>query len=171
MPQTKGKSGEKAIEKIQVSGWKNKLFKVVVEVADRFRTKVWKRDLPDSFFKNRDFFEHVGFFKDLQSSYPYLEIIKDEKNKKVRLKGRGDEFFAASNKCDNAIIKLMENREEVLKDARMWDIIHKNYEYVNKIMASKKIKAKVCFTVLVSFKIGILHLECSRETLNVESTK
>ncbi len=170
MPQTKGKSGEKAIEKFQESGWMNKLFKVVIEVVDIFRKKVRKRDLPDGFFMYRDFFEHVGFFKDLESSYPDLEIIKDEKNKKMRLKGRGDKFFEASNNCDTAMNKLTE-KLEVLKDARMWNIIQNNDEYVKKIMASKKIKAKVCFPVSCFTENCILRLECSRETLSRQSTK
>lgn len=155
MPPKKEKGVKKSIEKKVESGWWGKFMKAVFEVMDIVRQKHRKKELPDGFFENRDFLEHVGFFKDLKDSCKGVEVIEDKKNKKVRLEGRDDEFYGACNKCENVLNKLQEKKHD-LKDAKMWHIIVKNGDYVNNIMATQNIKAKVCFDLFVLMKIGIV---------------
>lgn len=143
MSQNKNKN-DKAIVKQSV--WWDKMFKAVVQLVDLVRKRKRKRDLPQGFFKHWDFFVHVRFFADLKSKYNGVEVVKDEKNKKIVLKGSGDTFYGASNDCDNVLHKLVK-KKMVLEDSRMWDVIDGNDEQIKEIMASKKIKAKVCFDV------------------------
>ncbi|CAB4031632.1 Hypothetical predicted protein [Paramuricea clavata] len=156
MPPKKEKIGKKSIEKkVESSVLWGKFMKSVIEVVGIVRRKHKKQDLPGGFFENRNFFKHIGFFKDLKDSCPGVEVIEDEKNKKVRLQGRNDEFYGACNKCDNVLNKL-HKKIHVLKDAQMWHIISKNGDYVKKMMAVQHIRAKVCFYLFVLIKIDIV---------------
>ncbi len=146
------KNDEKSITKRVKNEWWDKMFIAVLGVVKYVKEKNRTEDLPDGFFKNRAFFEHIGFFEDLKSSYKGVEVIKDTKNKKICLKGRGDKFGEAYSKCEMDLNKL-KKKEQVLKDARMCDIIKNNDAYVKKIMASKGIKAKVCIHLLVLMKL------------------
>ena len=82
MPPKKQKGDKKSIEKKVGSGWWGKFMIAVFEVVAIVREKDRKYDLPDGFFKNRDFLEEVGFFKDLEASYSGVKVIEDKKNKK-----------------------------------------------------------------------------------------
>ncbi len=118
----------------------SKVLNYVVKFA---REKERSHVLPDGFFKRLDFLqlEHVGFFDDLKG----VEVTIDKKNQEIRLNGRDNEYYDACRKCDENLLNNLKEEEYVLKDALMWDIISNKLEHVNEIMASKKIKAKVCF--------------------------
>ena len=143
MSQKENKNNQ-AIAKQSV--WWDKMFKAVIQLVDLVRKRKKKHDLPQGFFTYWDFFVHIGFFEDLKSKNNGVEVVKDEKNKKVVLKGTGDTFYGATNACDNVLHKLVQ-KKMALADSRMWDVIDGNDQQVKEIMASKNIKAKVCFEV------------------------
>ncbi len=120
------------------------MFNVVLQVVKIVKEKLRKHDLPSGFFKNLDFFEHVGFFEDLKSSYPGVQVIQDSRYKKITLKGRGDAFFGACNKCEGVLHKI-EAKPIALGESRIWEIIAKNNESLNSLLKSMGIKAKVCY--------------------------
>ena len=125
-------------------GWREKMFKAVLDVVNFVKGKTRTYDLPDEFFQNRAFWKDIGFFDDLVSSHNGVKVMEDMKNKKICLKGRNDEFNEACNKCTDAKTK-MKREAKVLNDNQMWGIIsNKNEKCLHKIMASRKIKAKVC---------------------------
>ena len=71
------------------------------------------------------------------------------------MKGRDNKFWDACNKCNDVLIDQLHEEKHDLKDAKMWKIIENNDDYVKKIIASRNIKAKVCFYLFL-MKIGIV---------------
>ena len=129
---------------VKQSFWRVKLFKAVVQLVDLVLRKDKKCALPEYFFRYWDFFVNIKFFEDLKSKYNGVEIMKDAKQKKVILKGRGGPYYNASNECENVLPKLLVQKM-TLEDSRMWDAIDGNEQHLKEIMVLKKIKAKVCF--------------------------
>ncbi|XP_028395842.1 uncharacterized protein LOC114519859 [Dendronephthya gigantea] len=131
---------EQRVRVAEVQTVRSKLFRVVIAVADIFRGKERTQDLSADFCSHLEFFDYVGFFK--KSCFSEVKVIKDMQDRKVRLKGHGDKFFSACNKCKGVERTLRQN-EHVLNDERKWNIVVKNEEFVRGIMNKSKIMAKV----------------------------
>ena len=116
----------------------------MVDLVKLAKEKERTYDLPDVFFENLNFLEHIRFFDDLKTSYENVEVILDKQNKKITLNGQHDQFNDACNDCDETILKNVKVAEHLLKDVLMWQIIDENLEDIHGALESKAIKAKVC---------------------------
>ncbi|CAB4016167.1 Hypothetical predicted protein [Paramuricea clavata] len=95
------------------------------------------------------FLEDIGFFKELRSTYPNVELSIDMQdnslNAKLCLKGRGEEFDAA---CNKLFWKLGEITKSALPfdDRRIWDAIADTrvQEHIKSVLTLKNIRAQVC---------------------------
>ena len=102
--------------------------------------------------KYLNFLHHVGFFKRLKASYPMADIYEDAANQKLYLEGRGDDFNSAYNEYWRALHEIAEGSFQLSsnEDTRLWDLIAQDraQEYVNGILTSRNIQAKVCFSFI-----------------------
>ena len=122
-----------------------KLFKIAIAVADFFRRKERTQELSPDFYSYLDFLEYVGFFQ--KKCFKGVQVIKDEKNERIRLKGHGDKFSSACSKCQS-VKKTIRQTEHQLDDERKWDILVNNKRHVKVMLQDLKIRAKVCINRL-----------------------
>ena len=144
----KGKAIEKAESKY------HNIFQIVL---DTLRKYVFDREkthtLSNGFLEKLDFLENVGFLKELETSYPDVEIIKEIKDGKIRrvqLKGRGDNFYNACAKCDDVVRRMAESSEKLEpEDPHLYQMVATNacIEHLNNMMKSEGIQATVCFII------------------------
>ena len=120
------------------------MFTAVLDVVKIFREKKRSKVLEDGFYENRSFFEHVQFFRSVESDFPGVQVCIDFRKQKVIIKGQGDEFYKACEKCNGLLKKMVKNKKKSLKDKRMWDILSQKMELVEEKLKSENIKAKVC---------------------------
>ncbi len=119
------------------------------------RSHEW--DVPS---KRLAFLNDFGFFEDIKSSHPNVDVSQDLLNQKLCLKGRGDEFNSAYNKCSGTLHEIV---DDILKidDMKIWDLIAESrvQEHLKRTILSKHIKAQVCLIVsYFSFLINITSL-------------
>lgn len=106
------------------------------------------------------FLENIGFFKELRSTYPNVELSIDKQddspNAKLCLKGRGEEFDAA---CHKFSWKLGEIIKSALPfdDRRIWDAIADTrvQKHIKSILTLKNIRAQVCQLIINFVKLYI----------------
>ncbi len=107
------------------------------------RSQEW--DVPS---KRLAFLNDFGFFKDIRSSYPNVEVSQDLPNEKLCLKGRGDEFNSACNTCTWTLHEIVDDFLEI-DDTKIWDLIAESsvQKHLKSIILSKHIKAQVCLII------------------------
>ena len=128
--------------------WQNEHKRIFLPVLDAFIEKVKRQSQRHELHapsKDLVFLNDVGFFEDLKNCCPSVEVSRDISNAKLYLKGRGEEFVTACQKCSWTLQQIC-TKVFILPDPICWDLLAENHvrEQVNNIITAKSIKAQVC---------------------------
>lgn len=128
--------------------WQNEHRTIFLPVLDSFIERVRRQSQRHELYassKDLVFLNDVGFFEDLKICCPNVEVSQDISNAKLYLKGRGEEFNTACNKCSWTLQQIC-TKVLTLPDPICWDLLAEDHvrQQVNNIITAKSIKAQVC---------------------------